>query len=538
MFSLHVVRALRLQALEEAAAPAADRGPARADGAGRERRRGRRRRRPRGGVQGRVAQPPERGRAVPGRGHRRRRDPARHLRASARGRSPCSTRCASASSTRARSRYLLERAVAGIGHYGNSIGVPTVGGEVYFEAPYEQNCLVNAMCVGLAPHERLIRSAAAGPGQRARAARRAHRAATGSAARPCSPAPSWTRPTQTKRPSVQIGDPFEEKKLLECCLELLERGLLRLAPGPRRRGPHLVLVGDGVQGRAWGSTSTSPACRCARRGWSRSRSWSRSPRSGCCAWSSRRGSTRCSALCERWEVRATAIGEVTDTRRLRVLRRRRGRRRHAGARRSWTTARSTTSSPSSLPRRSTRPAGALGRRGRPAEVLLALLGSPNIASQRSSSSSTTGSSARARCAVREQADAAVLRCPMAAAARSRSRSTATGAGWPAIPYRGAIEAVLECARNLACVGAEPLGLTNCLNFGNPEKPHIAWQLDAGGRGACATPASRSACRWWAATSRSTTRAAAGPIYPTPVVGMVGKLPDAARAPPLGLRRRG
>src|SRR5882724_3637389 len=63
-----------------------------------------------------------------------------------------------------RSRWLLERAVAGIGHYGNSIGVPTVGGEVYFEGPYEQNCLVNAMCVGLAPRARLIRSAAAGPG--------------------------------------------------------------------------------------------------------------------------------------------------------------------------------------------------------------------------------------------------------------------------------------------------------------------------------------------------------------------------------------
>ena len=76
----------------------------------------------------------------------------------------------------ARSRYLLDRAVAGIGHYGNSIGVPTVGGEIYFESSYEQNCLVNAMCLGLAPHERLIRSAAAGRGQPADPVRRAHRA--------------------------------------------------------------------------------------------------------------------------------------------------------------------------------------------------------------------------------------------------------------------------------------------------------------------------------------------------------------------------
>ena len=75
-----------------------------------------------------------------------------------------------------RSRYLLDRAVGGIGHYGNSIGVPTVGGEIYFESSYEQNCLVNAMCLGLAPHERLIRAAAAGTGQCARAAGRADRA--------------------------------------------------------------------------------------------------------------------------------------------------------------------------------------------------------------------------------------------------------------------------------------------------------------------------------------------------------------------------
>ncbi len=84
----------------------------------------------------------------------------------------------------------------GIGHYGNSIGVPTVGGEVYFEQSYEQNCLVNAMCLGLVPRERLIRSAAAGPGQRARPVRRLDRAATGSAARRCWPAPSSARATR------------------------------------------------------------------------------------------------------------------------------------------------------------------------------------------------------------------------------------------------------------------------------------------------------------------------------------------------------
>ena len=123
-----------------------------------------------------------------------------------------------------RSRYLLERVVAGIGHYGNSIGVPTVGGEIYFEAPYEHNCLVNAMCVGLAPTERLVRSAAGGPGNVVvLLGASTGRDGIGGASVLAS---AELAEGDEKRPSVQIGDPFEEKKLMECCLELLDRGLL------------------------------------------------------------------------------------------------------------------------------------------------------------------------------------------------------------------------------------------------------------------------------------------------------------------------
>ena len=125
----------------------------------------------------------------------------------------------------ARSRYLLERAVAGIGHYGNSIGVATVGGEIYFESAYEQNCLVNAMCLGLIETEKLIRSAAAGVGNvvvlfGARTGRDGIGGASVLASAELGDADS------AKRPTVQIGDPFEEAKLLECSLELLDRGLL------------------------------------------------------------------------------------------------------------------------------------------------------------------------------------------------------------------------------------------------------------------------------------------------------------------------
>src|SRR5436309_13291588 len=124
--------------------------------------------------------------------------------------------------TSQRSRYLLEHAVAGIGHYGNSIGVPTVGGEIYFEQSYEQNCLVNAMCLGLAPKERLIRSAAAGVGNVV-VLLGALTGRDGIGGASVLASAELGEGDEAKRPSVQIGDPFSEKKLMECCLELLDR---------------------------------------------------------------------------------------------------------------------------------------------------------------------------------------------------------------------------------------------------------------------------------------------------------------------------
>ncbi len=150
--------------------------------------------------------------------------------------------------TSQRSRYLLERAVAGIGHYGNSIGVPTVGGEIYFEHSYEQNCLINAMCLGLAPHERLTRSAAAGVGN-VLVLLGALTGRDGIGGASVLASAELGEGDEAKRPSVQIGDPFAEKKLLECCLELLDSRAARLASGSRGGRPHLVGLGDGLQGR-------------------------------------------------------------------------------------------------------------------------------------------------------------------------------------------------------------------------------------------------------------------------------------------------
>jgi phosphoribosylformylglycinamidine synthase subunit PurL len=124
-----------------------------------------------------------------------------------------------------RSRYLLDHAVAGIGHYGNSIGVPTIGGEVYFEAPYEQSCLVNAMALGLAETQRMIRSAAAGVGNVV-VLFGASTGRDGIGGASVLASAELDEADGDKRPTVQVGDPFAEKKLMECSLELLDRGLL------------------------------------------------------------------------------------------------------------------------------------------------------------------------------------------------------------------------------------------------------------------------------------------------------------------------
>src|SRR4029453_18014470 len=170
--------------------------------------------------------------------------------------------------------------------------------------------------------------------------------------------------------------------------------------------------------------------------------------------------------------------------------------------------------------------------------LLALLGSPNIASKRfvfEQYDSIVGSRTIRRPA---SADAAVLVLEpdggdgaLAVSIDGNGRRVACD------PYTGAVEAVLECARNLACVGAEPLGLTNCLNFGNPERPHIAWQLTRAVEGL------RDACLALGVpvvggNVSLYNEGAEGPIYPTPIVGMVGKLPEAVSVPRTGFAEEG
>src|SRR5438105_4498778 len=219
--------------------------------------------------------------------------------------------------TSERSRYLLERAVAGIGHYGNSIGVPTVGGEIYFEQSYEQNCLINAMCLGLAPRERLIRSAAAGPGN-VLVLLGALTGRDGIGGASVLASAERGEGDEAKRPSVQIGDPFSEKKLMECCLELLDRELLVSlqdlgAAGLTSSTSEMASKGRvGIDIDVFRVPLREPGMEPFEVMISESQE-----RMMCVVEPERLGEV--AKVCERWETLAARIGEVTDSGQVRVL---------------------------------------------------------------------------------------------------------------------------------------------------------------------------------------------------------------------------
>jgi phosphoribosylformylglycinamidine synthase II len=423
-----------------------------------------------------------------------------------------------------RSRHLLDGAVRGIGHYGNSIGVATVGGEIYFEAPYEHNCLVNAMCLGIAKQDDMVRAAAAGVGN-AVVLMGASTGRDGIGGASVLASAELGEGDEAKRPTVQIGDPFEESKVLECCLELLEKGLLvslqdlgaagltssaaemasagglgidlDVARVPLREAdmaPFEIMVSES-QERMLGVVEPAKVAEVL-------------------------------AVCEKWQTGGTEIGTITDSGKVRILR--------DGevvgdmpvdvlvdgcplydlspaAPEGWIYGNRATLDPGSSTE----------------DTLLALLASPSIASKRwafEQYDSVVGSRTVRR---PESAEAAVLQIPEAGNAIAVSID-GNGRRVACDPYAGTVEAVLECAQNLACVGAEPLGLTNCLNFGNPEKSVPAWQLDRAISG-LADACNALGVPVVGGNVSLYNEGPEGPIYPTPVVAMVGELPDAARA---------
>jgi phosphoribosylformylglycinamidine synthase II len=428
----------------------------------------------------------------------------------------------------ARTRHLVDGVVRGVGGYGNCVGVPTVGGELVFDPTYQANPLVNVMAIGLLEERHLTRAAAPGPGNLVVLfGSTTGRDGIGGASVLASA--TFTDQSPSKRPSVQVGDPFAEKLLIESSLELIDRGLVEglqdLGAGgitcatsetADRAGTGITVDLDAVPRREADmapfevmiSESQERMCAIVRPD----------------RWEGVR------EVCERWGLPVAVIGRVTDDGDVTVT--------SGGAEITRIPARALTSDAivhDRLARAPERrraapapgvpldPSDRLPERGMdPGAVLLALLGSPNLSSRRAvyeQYDSTIG----ADTVVGPGHGAAVLRVKGTTKALVAATDGNQAAG--AIdPWLGAAMSVAEAARNVSITGARPLGVTNCLNYGDPTRPEAFWQLSEGVRGV------GDACRALGlpVTGGNVSlynESSAGTIAPTAEIGVVGLVED-------------
>ena len=427
-------------------------------------------------------------------------------------------------------RRLLEGVVAGIGHYGNCVGVATVGGEVVFDPSYAGNPLVNALTVGFMPADRLLTGRAERPGDLAvLMGAKTGRDGIGGASVLASA--SFEEGDEAKRPNVQVGDPFQEKLLIEACLELVERGLLR-----------------GLQDLGAAGISCAVAEVAARAGMGMEVDLDAVPlrEPSMEAWEVlvSESQERMLALvdparlddvletCRRWGILANVLGEMTDGGTVRV--------RFRGEVVAEVSAASLADEgpvyerPLAPP-----PAPATGAElpldAPVAEAVLALAADPTCASKRwvwEQYDRFVGHGTVAG----PGSDAAVLRVPgtglaVALATDGNGRHAALD------PAAGAALAVAEAARNVACTGAQPVAVTNCLNFASPERPEVMGSFAAAVDGLAAAcqalglPVTGGNVSFYNESSGR-------PIHPTPIVGVLGLLADPATAVPSGFPRPG
>ncbi|HEX4777194.1 MAG TPA: phosphoribosylformylglycinamidine synthase subunit PurL, partial [Acidimicrobiia bacterium] len=387
----------------------------------------------------------------------------------------------------ARTRYLVEGVVAGISGYGNAVGVPTVGGEVVFDDCYRDNPLVNVLCLGVLPKERLVLARAEGAGNLA-VLLGASTGRDGIGGASVLASAGFAAGSEEKRPSVQVGDPFEEKKLIEACLALLDAGL---AVGVQDLGA-AGLSCAASETAAKGSVGMDvDVARVAHRepGMTPVEVMISESQERMLAIVRPEDLDEVLALCRRWEIRASVVGRVTDTGRFRV---------YDGV---------FDARPSGGPPLADVPVGSLGDGpvydrpvARPADLdaiqardpwenlgarfpagtdlsgeLLALLATPTIA-DKSWVWRQYDHQLFLNTVVGPGGDAAVLRLKgtrhkgLALATDGKARFCALD------PRTGGRLVVLEAARNVSCAGARPLALVNCLNFGNPEHPEVMWQF--------------------------------------------------------------
>ena len=423
--------------------------------------------------------------------------------------------------TEERNRWLLSGVVAGIGGYGNCIGVPTVGGEVRFAPPHSANPTVDVMCVGIAPADRLMTAASHTPG--AGSLMVLYGATTGrDGIGGVSVLASATLDgsSEGSRPSVQIGDPFAEKLLIEASLELVEKDLL-----------------EGLQDLGGAGITCAVSESAARAGLGADLELDRVPlrdatmeafeiltsesQERMLAIVAPPKLTEVQAVCDRWGLTTAVVAELVEGETLTV--------RHRGDVVASVPARSLADDGPVYERRMESPTAPNGDDptfrpfdGDLRDALLTVLASPNVASARWIYEQYD-SFVQGQTVVAAGSDAAIVRVPgtmkgLALAADGKGRFGTLD------PYLGAAHAVAEAARNVVVTGARPLAITDCLNFGNPERPRVMWEFAESVRGirdaclALETPVTGGNVSFYNETGASA-------IWPTPVIGMLGLLED-------------
>ena len=422
---------------------------------------------------------------------------------------------------KARQRFLLEGVVEGIAAYGNCMGIPTIAGEIHFEHPYEGNCLVNVMCVGIVDNDKILRARAEGPGNLVvLIGSTTGRDGIGGASILASA--EFDESAAEKRPTVQVGDPFTEKKLLEACLEMRDNGLL------------VALQDLGAAGIS--SSSSEMASKggvgididisnvpLREQGMEPFEIMISESQERMLAVATPENEQAVLDVCTKWDLDANVVGVVTDTRRLRVF----DGEEMIG---DMPVEALVDEAPTYVvepvrPDHEVDEPLAEDHYPEPEDcniVLTELLAAPNICSKHW---------------VYEQYDHMVQTnnalWPGGSAAVLRIKGsdmgiavTTDGNGRHCYldPRRGARAVVAEASRNISCVGATPVAITNCLNFGNPEKGEIYHQFKEAVEGmgeaceALGTPVTGGNVSFY---NESFGQA----IYPNPVVGMMGIIDD-------------
>ena len=432
----------------------------------------------------------------------------------------------------ARSRWMFEGVVSGISGYGNSVGVPTVGGELGFDECYADNPLVNVLCVGVLPIDRIVLGRATGPGNLAvLLGSTTGRDGIGGVSVLASAGFGDAESEQAKRPSVQVGDPFEEKRLIESCLELLDRGLVVGMQDLGGAGLTCATSETASKGGAGLDVYVSEVP-LREQGMAAFEVMTSESQERVLAIVTPEALDEVLMTAARWEVRANVIGTVTGTGRLRILDR------FDGEVLADVPAASLEEDAPRYDRPRARPdtqddllADDPIRLPEPADAgvdLMAMLADTRWVYRQYDHQLFLNT------VEGPGGDAAVLRLKgpgVAPSSRGLAISTDGCSRWCALdPRRGAALTVAESALNVACAGARPVALVNCLNFGNPEHPEVMWQLSE------AVDGMAEACRALGVPviggNVSLYNESRGrDIDPTPVVGMLGLIDRLVDRPP-------